>query len=74
MEIEFRFLFCGFYVIGQFLSVEEAIVILVNIVSLDWEDEGIWVLFILIVESIGCNMEEIYCNSDKGILVDVELL
>lgn len=74
MEIESRLLPCGLHVIGQPPTAEEAIATLVNIASLDREDEGIWALPTLIAESIGRNMEEIYRNSDKGILSDVELL
>lgn len=60
MEIEFWLLFCGLYVIGKFFIVEEAIVILVNIVSLDWEEEGIIGLFRIIVNSFNWDIEEFY--------------
>ena len=74
MEIESRLLPCGLHVIGKPPTAEEAIATLVNIASLDREEEGLWSLPTLIAESIGRNMEEVYRNSDKGILTDVELL
>ncbi|MEB3226453.1 MAG: magnesium chelatase subunit H [Synechococcus sp.] len=74
MEIESRLLPCGLHVIGKPPSAEEAIATLVNIASLDREEEGIWSLPTIIAKSIGRNMEDIYRNSDKGILADVELL
>ncbi|ANV83710.1 magnesium chelatase subunit H [Picosynechococcus sp. PCC 7003] len=74
MEIESRLLPCGLHVIGKPPTAEEAIATLVNIASLDREEEGIWSLPTIIAKSIGRNMEDVYRNSDKGILEDVELL
>ncbi|MGA1283720.1 MAG: magnesium chelatase subunit H [Prochlorothrix sp.] len=74
MEIESRLLPCGLHVIGKPPSREEAVATLVNIASLDREDDGIWSLPTIIAKSLGRNMEEIYRNADKGILTDVELL
>ena len=74
MEIESRLLPCGLHVIGKPPSAEEAIATLVNIASLDREEEEILSLPTIIANSIGRNMEEIYRNSDRGILQDVELL
>ncbi|MEB3164993.1 MAG: magnesium chelatase subunit H [Prochlorothrix sp.] len=74
MEIESRLLPCGLHVIGKPPSREEAVATLVNIASLDREDDGIWSLPTIIARSLGRNMEEIYRNADKGILTDVELL
>ena len=74
MEIESRLLPCGLHVIGKPPTAEEAIATLVNIASLDREEEGILSLPRLIADSIGRDMEEIYRNSDRGILADVELL
>ncbi|MGA1476029.1 MAG: cobaltochelatase subunit CobN, partial [Prochlorothrix sp.] len=74
MEIESRLLPCGLHVIGKPPSREEAVATLVNIASLDREDDGIWSLPTIIAKSLGRNMEEIYRNADKGILADVELL
>ncbi|WP_013322921.1 magnesium chelatase subunit H [Gloeothece verrucosa] len=74
MEIESRLLPCGLHVIGQPPTAEEAIATLVNIAGLDREEEEILSLPRIIANSIGRNIEEIYKNSDKGVLEDVELL
>jgi magnesium chelatase subunit H len=74
MEIESRLLPCGLHVIGKPPSAEEAIATLVNIASLDREEEELLSLPRIIANSIGRNIDEIYQNSDKGILEDVELL
>ncbi|WP_017714918.1 magnesium chelatase subunit H [Kamptonema formosum] len=74
MEIESRLLPCGLHVIGKPPSAEEAIATLVNIASLDREEEGIVSLPRIIANSIGRNLEQVFQNSDKGILADVELL
>jgi magnesium chelatase subunit H len=74
MEIESRLLPCGLHVIGKPPTAEEAIATLVNIASLDREEDGILALPTIIANSIGRDMEEIYRNSDRGILEDVELL
>ncbi|MBD2578772.1 magnesium chelatase subunit H [Oscillatoria sp. FACHB-1406] len=74
MEIESRLLPCGLHVIGKPPTAEEAVATLVNIASLDREDEGIKSLQRIIAESLGREIEEIYRNSDRGILADVELL
>lgn len=75
IEIESRLLPCGLHVIGKPPTAEEAIATLVNIGSLDREeDEGFLGLPSIIANSLGRKMEEIYRNSDKGILTDVELL
>ena len=74
MEIESRLLPCGLHVIGKPPTAEEAIATLVNIASLDREDEGILALTTIIANSIGRKIEEVYRNADKGVLVDVELL
>jgi magnesium chelatase subunit H len=74
MEIESRLLPCGLHVIGKPPSAEEAIATLVNIASLDREEEGILSLPRIIANGIGRNIDEIYQNSDRGILEDVDLL
>ncbi|MGB2927120.1 MAG: magnesium chelatase subunit H [Limnothrix sp.] len=75
IEIESRLLPCGLHVIGKPPTAEEAIATLVNIASLDREeDEGFLGLPSIIANSLGRKMEEIYRNSDKGILEDVNLL
>ncbi|MEL7314371.1 MAG: magnesium chelatase subunit H, partial [Cyanobacteria bacterium J06559_3] len=74
MEIESRLLPCGLHVIGKPPSAEEAIATLVNIAGLDREEEGIKSLQRLIAESLGRDIDEIYDNSDRGVLNDVQLL
>jgi magnesium chelatase subunit H len=74
MEIESRLLPCGLHVIGKPPTAEEAVATLVNIASLDRDEEGLKSLMRIIAESIGRNMEEVYRNSDRGILDDVNLL
>ncbi len=74
MEIESRLLPCGLHVVGKPPTAEEAIATLVNIASLDREEEGITGLPSIIAESIGRRMDDIYRSSDRGILADVELL
>ncbi|MBF2063791.1 MAG: magnesium chelatase subunit H [Calothrix sp. C42_A2020_038] len=74
MEIESRLLPCGLHVIGKPPSAEEAIATLVNIASLDRAEEELLGLPRIIANSIYRDLEEIYRNSDKGVLKDVELL
>ncbi|MGK7915785.1 MAG: magnesium chelatase subunit H [Prochloraceae cyanobacterium] len=74
MEIESRLLPCGLHVIGKPPTAEEAIATLVNIASLDRQEEEILSLPRIIANSIERDIEEIYTNSDKGILEDVNLL
>ena len=74
MEIESRLLPCGLHVIGKPPTAEEAIATLVNIASLDRTEEGIPSLPRLIAESVGRDLEEVFQNSDRGILADVKLL
>jgi magnesium chelatase subunit H len=74
MEIESRLLPCGLHVIGKPPSAEEAIATLVNIASLDREEEEILSLPRIIANSINRDIEQVYQNSDRGILADVELL
>ncbi len=74
MEIESRLLPCGLHIIGKPPSAEEAIATLVNIAGLDREEDGIKSLQRIIAESLGRDIEEIYGNSDRGILTDVQLL
>jgi magnesium chelatase subunit H len=73
MEIESRLLPCGLHVIGKPPSAEEAIATLVNIASLDREDDGIKGLPTIIAESLGRNIQDIYAGNDAGVLADVEL-
>ncbi len=74
MEIESRLLPCGLHVVGKPPTAEEAIATLVNIAALDREEEEILALPRIIADSLGRNIEEVYQNSDQGILEDVELL
>ncbi|MEH1835890.1 MAG: magnesium chelatase subunit H [Nostoc sp.] len=74
MEIESRLLPCGLHVIGKPPSAEEAIATLVNIASLDRQEEEIVGLPRIIANSIGRNIDDIYQSNDRGILEDVQLL
>ncbi|NEU77191.1 magnesium chelatase subunit H [Hassallia byssoidea VB512170] len=74
MEIESRLLPCGLHVIGKPPTASEAIATLVNIASLDRQEEEILGLPRIIANSIGRDLDEIYQNSDRGILEDVQLL
>ncbi len=74
MEIESRLLPCGLHVIGKPPTSEEAIATLVNIASLEREEEGIRSLPQIIAESIDRDIQEIYQNNDRGVLEDVQLL
>jgi magnesium chelatase subunit H len=74
MEIESRLLPCGLHVVGKPPSAEEAIATLVNIASLDREEEGIKGLPRILAESLGRDLEQIYANSDRGHLADVQQL
>jgi len=74
MEIESRLLPCGLHVIGKPPSAEEAIATLVNIASLDRPEEGIMSLQRIISESLGRDIDDIYRESDRGVLDDVQLL
>eukprot|EP00669_Euglena_mutabilis_P006417 TRINITY_DN2039_c0_g1_i1.p1 TRINITY_DN2039_c0_g1~~TRINITY_DN2039_c0_g1_i1.p1 ORF type:complete len:1417 (+),score=532.61 TRINITY_DN2039_c0_g1_i1:284-4252(+) len=73
MEIESRLLPCGLHIIGKPPSAEEAIATLVNIASLDRDDDGIQSLPRIIAKSIGRDIMEVYANNDAGVLADVEL-
>jgi magnesium chelatase subunit H len=74
MEIESRLLPCGLHVIGKPPTAEEAIATLVNIASLDRNDEGIIGLPRIIANSLYRDIDDIYKNNDLGILSDVQLL
>ncbi|NJL90970.1 MAG: magnesium chelatase subunit H [Coleofasciculaceae cyanobacterium SM2_1_6] len=74
MEIESRLLPCGLHVIGKPPSAEEAIATLVNIASLDRQEEGLLGLPGIIAASLGRDIMDIYRNNDRGILEDVQLL
>ena len=74
MEIESRLLPCGLHVIGKPPTGEEVVATLVNIASLDREEEDIISLPSLIATSIERDIKDIYYNNDIGKLEDVELL
>ncbi|MEB3293712.1 MAG: magnesium chelatase subunit H [Synechococcales bacterium] len=74
MEIESRLLPCGLHVIGKPPSAEEAIATLVNISSLDREEDGTLSLPRIIANSVYRDIDEIFRNSDRGVLTDVQLL
>lgn len=74
MEIESRLLPCGLHVIGKPPTAEEAVATLVNIASLDRQEEEVISLPRIIANSIGRDIDDIYQNNDKGILEDVQLL
>mmetsp|Transcript_22590 Transcript_22590/g.55044 ORF Transcript_22590/g.55044 Transcript_22590/m.55044 type:complete len:1462 (-) Transcript_22590:151-4536(-) len=73
MEIESRLLPCGLHTVGVPPTVEEAVATLVNIASIDRPEDNIKALPRLLAESQGRDIEEIYRNSDNGILEDVTL-
>jgi magnesium chelatase subunit H len=74
MEIESRLLPCGLHVIGKPPTAEEAIATLVNIAGIDRPEDEIQSLQRIIANSIGRDIDEIYKNSDRGVLDDVQLL
>jgi magnesium chelatase subunit H len=74
MEIESRLLPCGLHVIGKPPTAEEGIATLVNIASLDREEDGVISLPRIIANSVGRSIDEIYAASDRGVLADVQLL
>ena len=76
MEIESRLLPCGLHVVGEAPSAEEAVATLVNIASIDRPENNppLQGLPGILANSVGRDIEEVYRNSDKGILEDVELL
>ena len=73
MEIESRLLPCGLHTIGEAPTAEEAVATLVNIASLEREQEGLRSLPGLLAESIGLTIEKIYDGNNKGELKFVEL-
>ncbi|MEB3338096.1 MAG: magnesium chelatase subunit H [Leptolyngbyaceae bacterium] len=74
MEIESRLLPCGLHVIGKPPTAAEAIATLVNIASIDRPEDEILGLPRILANSIGRDLDEIYRQSDRGNLADVELL
>jgi len=72
MEIESRLLPCGLHTIGEAPTAEEAVATLVNIASLEREQEGLRSLPGLLAESMGLTIEQIYDGNNKGELKFVE--
>tara|TARA_Y100001968_G_scaffold3388_1_gene2987 strand:+ start:109429 stop:113436 length:4008 start_codon:yes stop_codon:yes gene_type:complete len=73
MEIESRLLPCGLHTIGEAPTAEEAVATLVNIASLEREQESIRSMPALLAESLGKKIDLIYKGNNDGILSDVEL-
>jgi len=76
MEIESRLLPCGLHVVGVPPTAEEAVATLVNIAEIDRpeNDPPIKGLPGILARAVGRNIEEVYANSNKGVLADVQLL
>lgn len=78
IEIESRLLPSGLHTIGKPPTAQEAIATLVSIASLDRVDDKGEIstksLPRVIAESIDRDIDDIYKNSDKGVLKDVDLL
>jgi magnesium chelatase subunit H len=73
MEIESRLLPCGLHTIGEAPTAEEAVATLVNIASLEREQEGLRSLPGLLAESMDMTIDQIYDGNNKGELKFVEL-
>lgn len=76
MEIESRLLPCGLHVVGSPPSAPEAVATLVSIAEIDRPENdpptrGLPGIF---AAAAGRRVEELYANSNKGVLADVELL
>jgi magnesium chelatase subunit H len=76
MEIESRLLPCGLHVVGVMPTAEEAVATLVNIGEIDRPDNNppIKGLPGILAAAIGRSIEDIYRNSNRGVLADVDLL
>ena len=74
MEIESRLLPCGLHVVGEPPSAEEAVATLVNIAGIDRPESELIGMPGLLARSVGRDIENIYRQSDKGVLDDVQLL
>jgi len=73
MEIESRLLPTGLHVIGDAPSAEEAVATLVNIASIDREEEGIRGIPDILAEARGTTIDEVYKQNDLGTLEGVQL-
>ncbi|MBW4465753.1 MAG: magnesium chelatase subunit H [Pegethrix bostrychoides GSE-TBD4-15B] len=74
MEIESRLLPCGLHVVGKPPTAAEAIATLVNIAGIDRPEDEIQSLQRIIASSLGRDIDDIYKQSDRGNLADVQLL
>ncbi len=76
MEIESRLLPCGLHVIGVMPTAEEAVATLVNIGEIDRPDNTPPVKGLpgIMARAVGRDIEEVYRNSNRGVLADVDLL
>ena len=74
MEIESRLLPCGLHVVGKPPTAVEAIATLVNIAGLDRPEDEVQSLQRIIASSLGRDIDDIYKQSDRGNLADVQLL
>lgn len=78
IEIESRLLPSGLHTIGKPPTAQEAVATLVSIASLDRVDDKGQIsaksLPRVIAESINRDIDEVYSNSDRGVLKDVDLL
>jgi len=72
MEIESRSLTAGLHRVGVPPTAEESAATLVNIAQLDRPDMNIKGLPRIIASSVGLDVEQVYRNSDRGVLEDVE--
>merc|ERR1719433_1564704 len=72
MEIESRSLTAGLHRVGVPPTAEESVATLVNIAQLDRPDMNIKGLPRIIASSAGLDIEQVYRNSDRGVLEDVE--
>ena len=73
MEIESRLLPCGLHTIGEAPTAEEAVATLVNIASLEREQENLRSLPGLLAESLNLKIEDVYKGNNSGVLKYVEL-
>ena len=68
MEIESRLLPCGLHTIGEAPTAEEAVATLVNIASLEREQEGLRSLPGLLAESINLKIDEVYEGNNLSLI------
>ena len=74
MEIESRLLPMGLHTVGVPPTAEEAVATLVNIAEIDRPEDDLQGLPRILATSIGRKIEDIYRNSNEGVLDEVEQL